>query len=858
MANCPRKIELLSPAGTEDAFRAAMHNGADAIYLGAGPNHARQAANGITEQLFFELSDTAHAAGVKVYLTLNTLLRDDELKAACDWAERAWNGGADAIIIQDIGLLRLLHSQYPEMVLHASTQMSLHNLDGVLAARNAGVTRVVLARELSIDAIAGIRLHTETELEVFVHGALCVSYSGQCLMSSLNGGRSGNRGTCAQPCRMAWQMPETRQGQAKEGYLLSMKDLMALELLPQLLAAGVTSIKIEGRMKSPEYVALVTDIYRRHLDRLYEAGASQYFVEPEDEKALRQIFNRGGFTNKYLIKKDKHYAITGRQPFGTVNEAAPPTRLQQDWLPTFSQESLPDEALGKDGDCQVSNFSHTQSSLAREADSLVFTSHPKHLGIAVGIVKSYRPPYAEVSLTEELSLGDGIEIHAEKKGGENAVSFLVTDIIKLGKRVRSSGPSDVVWLGDVKKAVYKGDLLYRTYSKNQMQSAAQKVAHWRVKRVPITMKFSATAGEKAVLEVSDQEGNVSFAYSREAVELARDKPLAADRVIEQLQKTGDSAWLTQIELISVDGKGTMQVAEINFMRRDALADIYEKRVNSKRRSKKLEMPQIGLSPGAAITLKIANAKSIGAERVNIAFTKAPSVEFLTEANLARAAGTARLLIPVVQPSEFISIKQCFPGSIWIRAPYICTDAELLKLRKMLSPIIPLADGFSTGNMGILKFLRELAPAKPLLAEEGMNLWNASAVAEVARLGADIAVLSPELTSPDADALSAVPIMISSWSYGRVPVMKTAVCPGSQRAICSAVCRLCAHKTGILKDHYGAEYFWERDLLTETTTIYHHSPIKRSKLGLAADAEGIYLFITDESPSELAEIVDKFI
>ena len=297
------KMEILAPAGSREAFLAAVNSGADAVYLAAKSFGARAYANNFELDELANLLRWAHLRGVAVYLAMNTLLTDEELPEALALAVQLHNLGADALIVQDWGFASQLRRLYPEITLNASTQMTLHNLAAVRQAETVGFARVILAREVSLADITAICEQSETEIEVFGHGALCICFSGQCLFSSLVGGRSGNRGRCAQPCRLKYQLyqkPGRPVGTA--GHLLSPKDLNAIELLPELAAAGVRSLKIEGRMKRPEYVAAVTAAY---------AAAKQ--GKPYAAQALRQAFNRD-FTQAYLTEQPGRDLMSYERP----------------------------------------------------------------------------------------------------------------------------------------------------------------------------------------------------------------------------------------------------------------------------------------------------------------------------------------------------------------------------------------------------------------------------------------------------------------------------------------------------------------------------------------------------------------
>lgn len=293
-------IELLSPAGDLECVIAAVQNGADAVYIGVSSFSARASATNFSLEELKKVIDYAHIRNAKVHLALNTLIKNNEFSDAISIAEKAYEYGIDAIIVQDLGLASTLISSFPKLPIHASTQMTIHNIRGVKALERMGIKRVVLARELSISEIEYICRNSNIEIETFVHGALCISYSGQCLFSSMVGGRSANRGKCAQACRLPYQLLQNDKV-IDNGYLLSPRDLCGLDFLPALIEAGVKSFKIEGRLKSPEYVATVTRIYRKYIDLYF--SSNPYEINEKDRKDLLQVFNRGNFSAGHLDKE---------------------------------------------------------------------------------------------------------------------------------------------------------------------------------------------------------------------------------------------------------------------------------------------------------------------------------------------------------------------------------------------------------------------------------------------------------------------------------------------------------------------------------------------------------------------------
>jgi putative protease len=324
-----RTLELLAPAGSPDALRAAVRNGADAVYLGTTEFNARRGAENFRLDTLAEACRFAHLRAAKVYLTANVVVLQDEMRSALDMVASAWEAGVDAVIVQDLGMMQCIHRSMPEVRVHASTQIDAHNAATIDVLEQLGVSRVTLAREVSVEEIARLVASAGVELESFVHGSLCFCHSGQCLMSSLIGGRSANRGQCAQPCRLPYDLvgPDGTVAEVPGRYLLSPRDLCGIELLPQLASSGVSALKIEGRMKSPEYVATVVSAYRAAIDRVMSDGEG-FSVRPAESDMLEEAFNRG-FTQGYLadIRDDRMMSYTRPNnrgvPIGRVTETRP-------------------------------------------------------------------------------------------------------------------------------------------------------------------------------------------------------------------------------------------------------------------------------------------------------------------------------------------------------------------------------------------------------------------------------------------------------------------------------------------------------------------------------------------------------
>ena len=296
-----KPVEVLAPAGSYESMTAAVSAGADAVYIGGTRFGARAFADNLDQETLCRAIDYVHLHGRRLYLTVNTLFKEQELEELYDYLKPFYEAGLDSVIVQDLGALAFIREHFPDLPIHASTQMTITGPHGAKILKDMGASRIVTARELSLEEIRKIHEQVDIEIESFVHGALCYCYSGQCLMSSLIGGRSGNRGRCAQTCRLPFEVKRGGRtlNSKNERYVLSLKDLCTLDLLPEILEAGVYSLKIEGRMKSPRYTAGVVAVYRKYVDRYLKNGGRGWKVSPADRKILLDLFDRGGLTEGY-------------------------------------------------------------------------------------------------------------------------------------------------------------------------------------------------------------------------------------------------------------------------------------------------------------------------------------------------------------------------------------------------------------------------------------------------------------------------------------------------------------------------------------------------------------------------------
>ncbi len=315
------RAELLAPAGNAEGFYGAVRAGADAVYLGGSRFGARAYAENFTTEELIECIRYGHLLGRKIYLTVNTLLKESEVSELFEYLNPFYEAGLDAVIVQDLGVLRFIRERFPELGIHGSTQMTICSVHGAELLKKLGAVRIVPARELSLQELSEMKEKVDIELETFIHGAMCYCYSGQCLFSSILGGRSGNRGRCAQPCRLPYEV-KTERKRSEACYPLSLKDMCTIEHIPLLAEAGIDSFKIEGRMKKPEYAAGVTAVYRKYIDRYYdmrerygaEKAASEYKVLPEDLELLSSLYIRSEKQDGYYFKQNGPDMITLSNP----------------------------------------------------------------------------------------------------------------------------------------------------------------------------------------------------------------------------------------------------------------------------------------------------------------------------------------------------------------------------------------------------------------------------------------------------------------------------------------------------------------------------------------------------------------
>lgn len=521
------RVEILAPAGSMECLKAAIAAGADAVYTGGALFGARAYAHNLTEEELLEAIDYVHLHGRRLYLTVNTLIKDREMeKQMYDYLLPYYRQGLDAVIVQDIGLFRFIRKHFPDLPIHASTQMTLTGVDGAKFLEKEGAQRIVTSRELSMAEVKKIADETELEIESFVHGALCYCYSGQCLFSSFIGGRSGNRGQCAQPCRLLYRTPEAKRPQ----YLLSLKDICTLELIPEMIESGIYSFKIEGRMKKPEYAAAVAFQYRKYADlylKYYEEcpaeedpaayAMKKYRVREEDRQMLLDLYNRGGFHTGYY---------------------------------------------------------HTQN--GREMISL---NRPNHAGVPAVKVLAKKGRNVTAKALTDLYPQDIIELPM-RKGREKADNYTCKDAVRKGMNVQIPVFADTPFKMD--------EIWMRTRNSTLIDTLREEFVNGKIKE-RICGTFRLYPQEKASLTVKCRDAEITVAG--EKAQEALSQPMSRERIEKQLRKTGNTEFEFSFLKAEIGEKVFLPMQSLNELRREALETLEKVICEKYRRSGEVKDPE---------------------------------------------------------------------------------------------------------------------------------------------------------------------------------------------------------------------------------------------------------------------------
>lgn len=521
------RVEILAPAGSMECLKAAIAAGADAVYTGGALFGARAYAHNLTEEELLEAIDYVHLHGRRLYLTVNTLIKDREMeKQMYDYLLPYYRQGLDAVIVQDIGLFRFIRKHFPDLPIHASTQMTLTGVDGAKFLEKEGAQRIVTSRELSMAEVKKIADETELEIESFVHGALCYCYSGQCLFSSFIGGRSGNRGQCAQPCRLLYRTPEAKRPQ----YLLSLKDICTLELIPEMIESGIYSFKIEGRMKKPEYAAAVAFQYRKYADlylKYYEEcpaeedpaayAMKKYRVREEDRQMLLDLYNRGGFHTGYY---------------------------------------------------------HTQN--GREMISL---NRPNHAGVPAVKVLAKKGRNVTAKALTDLYPQDIIELPM-RKGREKADNYTCKDAVRKGMNVQILVFADTPFKRD--------EIWMRTRNSTLIDTLREEFVNGKIKE-RICGTFRLYPQEKATLTVKCRDAEIAVAG--EKAQEALSQPMSRERIEKQLRKTGNTEFEFSFLKVEIGEKVFLPMQSLNELRREALETLEKVICEKYRRNGEVKDPE---------------------------------------------------------------------------------------------------------------------------------------------------------------------------------------------------------------------------------------------------------------------------
>ncbi len=903
--------ELLVPVGGPEQLRAAIANGADAVYMSGSAFNARLNADNFGDDEIAQAIDLAHEYGVRVHITQNTLVKTEEMEAALENAVRMYEYGADALIIQDRGLASAIKKIIPDMPLHMSTQGTVYDIDGVREAVRAGFERVILSRELSRDEIAAIchaaQRELNTEIEIFVHGAICICYSGQCHMSEFIGGRSGNRGACAQPCRLPYELLLNGKNAGAADYPLSPADMSLIHHLRDISEMGVASLKIEGRMKSPEYVALVASTYRKYLDMIARGDAPD--IKVKDITALRQIFSRGDFTDAY-----------------------------------FNGDS------GK---------------------MLMSDDIPKHHGIKIGELVSAdrKRGHAFIKLESELSNGDGIEIRPYRASSlgtsrkQNAsVGGVITYIksaenfknkknkqLKKEKTSKNTGQPALLKTAVRGMTVEAGDIPALSKADASMLRAGTPVykisdaalnAEARAsyaklpQRVDIDLKFNGSEGERASLTVtelsklSEQSSHTAAEHvvvmSDAPLEKALKKPADEESIKQRLEKTGGTPYNAASCTAEIEGDPVISAAELNSMRRSALEQLTQKRVESAHR-----VYDSAYDKGEPITKKLIDDQSAKTDRLktggdapaaNAVTTEVTLNVYMTDASTSRAAHRAIELIKALQENTTdipptVSYRINLPYKVAMEENVIdAAAASEIKLTACLpviskaaysgKPVISSEDvailrelcateklyGISIANPSQLMLFENNADgatsAPRIFFEESMNIYNAY-TAERARAHKMLrGVVSHELKPSDMPSFGRAADACEFSVWGRIPLMYTEHCPAgstpvargdaaekdhsykkdlSYRDIMRRCCseqdkkHYCRAGHYELADRKGERFPLVLDDCTCRCTIMSYRPIDRINDIAALKKAGINCFrinIFDENTDELLSIIKR--
>jgi putative protease len=829
--------ELLAPAGDRDALLAALSAGADAVYLGTEDLNARRNATNFSLGELAEACDLAHVAGRRIYLTLNTAVLQSEVGRAVEVAHRAWEAGIDALIVQDLGLLARLAHEMPQLALHASTQMNLHNIAGVRLAAELGASRVTLARELSMAEIRSIA-QEGVPVEVFAHGALCVCYSGQCLFSSLVGRRSANRGLCAQACRLPYRLIDTSTGKGIRTpgeHLLSPADRATVDILPELLATGVTALKIEGRMKSALYVASATHAYREALDALIAPETSGVGAQTNGEASGRGGTQTNGEANGRGGAEAQAGRAGGR---GSAQEGPPLDTLAESFSRGFTTAYL-------DG---------------RRDNAMMSYTRPNNRGVAVGRIAEVGRGVAGIEVTKPLSRGDVLEFWTSRGRCTLMLEGLWATADGAGQDGSSlddSGGHTRVYLRTA-EAIHKGDRVFRVRSAALASRMGpdfdNTVFQGNNGIVALHAQVSARLGEawELTFEVCQQKGTegrgdaegrdtggrffcatergakpirlhkrtvplcpvplrpLAVAVTGPLVEAARTKPLSAEDIREQVGRVGGTPFSIRSWDIRLDEGVGMGFSSLHRLRSQALEALTEallapwrnRHLTPHEEPTALAPARKGRPRVAALVRDAAGARAAAQGGAELVYLHSLRFEITGEAGRKAAMGPHGTDGSPAASSPSLSIAGLgLPKGLPVRwfLPAVTHEKDTACIQRAVEEGTPAV----ANNLGGLQALRQAEAAWE--AGPSLGICNGETLGLLARLGASQAWLSPELSQRDiAQVAPTAPLPLALTVFGQQEVMVTEHCVLMAQGPCDQRCETCVRRRAprLLEDRKG--------------------------------------------------------
>lgn len=795
--------ELLSPVGDLECLKAAVQNGANTVYLGASSFNARARATNFNNENLKEAILYAKLRNVKVNLTLNTLLKENELNEAISLAVFAYNCGVDAIIIQDLGLAKFLHTNYPEITLHASTQMTVHNLEGVKQLEAFGFKRVVLSRELSISEIEYIRKNTNVELEVFIHGALCISYSGQCLFSSMVGNRSGNRGMCAQPCRLPYEL-YSNKNLLDKGFLLSPRDQSAIDFLPALIKSGIDCFKIEGRLKAPEYVATVTKIYRKYIDFIIKN------INLSDEELINQIHTMIEIPNEITGLSDKEELL---QVFNRGN---------------FSKGHFENEPNTK----------------------LIYSKKPNNMGLYLGKIQNFNNQKGHITLKLEnsISVGDRISINNE--------NYTVSELMIKNKNYPTLDLGNTVTLGRMKGNISNGMSVFRIENK-KLSTFAQSTfnSEKELLNIPFDAEITIKKGLPIKLTVYGKTGfykNLKVTIDSNIIpETAENQPVSKEKIIAQLSKTGNTPFC--FENINIDLENNLfipKISSLNELRRNAFAELENK-------VKEIYTFNINDDKNVSDNDSVTPLSPISS----------PSISLLLNIlnknfNYTELAGIDALYIPykyfLNSSYDFTLETLCNKFKVFLYMPSIMRENYFGALNSTIEKSLNFGvKGFVISHISQIESLRKYN--LPVIGNYTLNVYNNESIKTLKDFGLVKFTPSVELEKADLlELLNLASLPSELIVYGKTPLMTNNYCYLGKSNRCYKDCKkLCLENSKFyLKDRLGFEFRIVPDNTCTITTIYNSKITSINYTDFINKINSVRIDILDENLDDIQKIINK--